>query len=152
MGPIGGGATPIYVQCELPDHRFYEAADFLVSGHPWPKQLFGPVTLNFSYDFEGIDPRTREKVPLSMRNDGVTEKCSMLVQLQRNSFIQPDLLFAYNLEDPRLYGFLSAVVPKLPFKLRAKNFRRRTPLKGKDGFKFQRIRSEELGRLSEFER
>jgi hypothetical protein len=143
---------PMNVKWELPDHRFYEAVDFMLRGHPWPKQLFGPVSLDFRYDFGWIQPRATERLPAFLGKNGPSEMCSMRIQLQRNSFIQPDLVFPYGLEDSRLYDFLAVVAPKLPFALRTGNFRRKVPLKNKTGFKLQRIPSNESTRLSEFAR
>jgi hypothetical protein len=124
----------------------------MVQGHPWPKQVLGPVTLYFTYNFKWRDPRTRQEFASDSSSDGHCELSSMLVHLQRTSFIQPDFVLPYDLNDSRLYDFLGAVVPKLPFALAIKNFRRRVSLRDRPGFRLKRIPDGELAKLSEFVR
>ncbi len=148
-----GSSTPMNKTWKLEDKDFSKALDFLNKGHPWPKQLLGPVTLMFSYDFIWRDPRTGRAFPDQESGHHTSDGrlvSSFLVQLQRTSFIQPDLMLPYDLSDERLYDLLGAVSPSLPFAMRLKHFRRGLPMKKELGFSYRKIDAALSCRLSQF--
>ena len=148
MGSVNGPSTPANVRWCLLKERFAEALDFIVQGHPWPKQVLGPVSLNFEYDFHWRNPLTAEPL-LSSGNAGGSHVSRLSVYLERSSYIQPELVLPYEVDDQRLYEFLGSVVPKLPFAFSIKHLRRRLPLKSKPGYRVARISSNELSQLRE---
>jgi hypothetical protein len=154
LGALGGKASQMNVKWTVPSHDFDKAVEFMVEGHPWPKQVLGPVTLSFSYDFIWRDPRSGGPFP-GQESDCPRDNSlasHIRVDLQRNSFVAPDLKFPYELADARLHEMLSLVVPALPFRPSVKHFRKSIPLKGGVGTKIRRLEQSELDRISELVR
>ncbi len=136
---------------ELTSDSLEKAIDFLLSGHPYPKQLFGPVQLSYSYEFDWKDPRSG--LPFAQedkdRASGHDTKSSIRIDLQRDSFVAPELHFPFSVSDERLYGMLKLIVPALPFQIGMRHFRLRVPLKDGTGHKLIRLDSSQAARISD---
>jgi hypothetical protein len=151
LGTLGSTPKPMNYRWNLPGDLLGKAIDFLLSGHPYPKQLFGPVQLSYSFDFEWKDPRSglpfaeETKDRVSKHNT----KSSIRIDLQRESFVAPELQFPFSVSDERLYDMLKLIVPALPFKIGVKHFRLRLPLKNGPGDKLARLDSTKAARISE---
>lgn len=151
MKPVIGKAVQLSVKWPISSNDFDRAVAFMVTGHPWPKQVLGPVTLTFFYDFIWRDPRTGQAFPdqgveCHKRNPLAS---NVRVDLQRNSFIAPDLKFPYELSDSRLFEMLRLIVPAFPFKPTVNHFRKLIPLKDGIGTKIRRLEGFEADRISE---
>jgi len=153
LGHMGGTVAPVNVKWQLSACDLETALSFMVEGHPWPKQNIGPVTLTFSYDFLWRDPSTGAAFPeQSLDSCGMKDPRSHIrVDLQRTSFISPDLVFPYDLANPRLYDLLNVIIPALPFRAAIKHFLQSLPLKGDSSKrKLKRLDGAGLARLAEF--
>ncbi len=144
LSRLGDAPKPMNYRWELQGDLLGKATDFLLSGPPYPKQLFGPVRLSYFFNFEWKDPRSG----LPFAGD-LNAKSNMRIDLQRDSFIAPELQFPFSLSDERLYEMLKLIVPALPFKLGVKHFRLRVPLKDGKGYKLVRLAPSESARISE---
>lgn len=112
-----------------------QVVDFMVAGHPWPKQpCGGPVTFTYWQDFYWRDKTTGKPISEQLQGHETQDgslKSNFIVHLSRNPFIQPTLHFPYPVSDERFYSLLSDIATDLPFKASPKNFRISPAGKGK---------------------
>jgi len=131
---------------------FGEALEFLIKGSPWPKQVLGPVALNFHFRFFWKDFKTGIVLQGQELDKNLLKgqlKSSLLVMLRRDSFIQPGFGFPFPFASKEFEDFLSNIYSDLPFRMNLKHLRQGLPNKTAKGYIHRKIEHQFLLSLEE---
>jgi hypothetical protein len=93
------------------------AINHLVKEQPLPKYNLGPLELIIAYDFNLIQPATKEELP----NQQLPS--SLLIWLTRNSYVSPVLCFPFAEPNVEFWNYIESIKPFIPFKLDNKYLR-----------------------------
>ncbi len=152
-GKTHGSSNTLNRIKKLDESQFEKALQFMADGHPWPKQILGPVTLSFNISFVWKDPRTQKPFPKQMSgfatNDG-TLHSQIRFHLSRCPYVYGELCFPYELNDSALYDLMGVITAGIPFHIPRKRVRRLILTKSGTNYKSTKINPVELTRLNEF--